>query len=86
MKDLIEARQKISANGFMYEVSVYYKLIGVKRFDTGLISGYEVLQIFEVESYLKGENPVSSKLKTFGVNSVPKEVVFHYNSQQQGLI
>jgi len=58
-------------NGFNMEVVLHAKILGIEKYKSGIPAGYKALIIFEVERYLKGENPTSSIVKIYTTDSAP---------------
>ena len=51
--------------GFDIEVCLHAKILHIEKYPSGIIKGYKVLVIYEVEKYLLGYNPSSSEEKFF---------------------
>jgi len=64
-------------------IVLYCKPLGIIRSKEGVITGYEILNIFEVEDYLLGKNPISSKKEILNPAKVPDEVFFYFQAKNQ---
>ncbi len=78
INDLIYFVRPILIGGHRRNVPLFCKPLMVNKFETGLIESYEVLVIYEVESYLRGDNTASSRVEKFSTNSVPIEISTYF--------
>lgn len=79
--DLVSYSKKVVfSNGSQpCQITLYCKPLNILRYETGLIKGYEVLVVFEVEEYSLGNNPASSRIEIFSPKSVPPEVELYFS-------
>jgi hypothetical protein len=64
-------------------IVLYCKPLGIIRSKEGVITGYEILNVFEVEDYLLGKNPISSRKETLNLSNVPDTVLFYFQAKEQ---
>ena len=64
-------------------VTLYCKPLKTIRSNEGVLLGYEILNVFEVEDYLLGKNPISSRIEKLALTNTPEEVILYFQAKEQ---
>lgn len=87
IKDLLAYKKRVIMEaGYYYKtITLYCKPLSIIRSENGGVEGYEVLHVFEVEDYLLGKNPSSSRKEILSPSNTPGEIKLYFTAKEQGL-
>ena len=81
IKDLLEYKMPVpSGIAVGKTVTLYCKPLSVEKDSNGVIKGYNIIKVFEVESYLFGDSPNSSIEKFIPVTSTPDVIKDYFSA------
>lgn len=81
--DLLPFKQGVIINDERKTIELYCIPIEIVRFENGVIKGYSVEMVYEVEAHLSGEKPTSNKIRLFTANNVPDEIANYLFGNEQ---